>query len=127
MHYRRYHVHGDPNFVLIDLHSSVEVYLMMRVVVGFESGCWEWSLAPNSEGYGESSYRGNRKKAHVLSYETFIGSVPDGLFVLHHCDNRPCVMPDHLYAGTKKDNAQDRVRRGRQGKPGQRISGARKR
>jgi hypothetical protein len=42
-----------------------------------------------------------------------VGPIPDGMLVLHTCDNPPCVNPDHLYLGTWKDNMQDRIKRGR--------------
>lgn len=52
--------------------------------------------------------------AHRFSWVEANGTdVPDGLFVCHHCDNPPCVRPDHLYAGTRVDNAKDSIRRGR--------------
>jgi len=85
--------------------------------------CWEWQgTREGAEGYGilfkERQANGNPTtlKAHRLSYELNIGPIPDGLWVLHHCDNRPCVNPAHLYAGTARDNAIDRETR-RRGRP----------
>jgi hypothetical protein len=68
------------------------------------NGCWEWQGAINAEGYGGLGRAG---KAHRASYEAFIGPIPPGLWVLHNCDNRCCVNPDHLYVGTAKDNRKD--------------------
>jgi len=49
----------------------------------------------------------------VIDGESYIGEIPDGLDVLHHCDNPACVRPDHLFLGTKSDNITDSVRKGR--------------
>jgi len=70
-------------------------------------GCWEWRGARQPNGYGRLCIGGKKLLAHRLSYELNIGPVPDGLLVLHTCDNKPCVRPDHLYAGTRQDNARD--------------------
>jgi hypothetical protein len=50
---------------------------------------------------------------HRFAWELAYGPIPDGLWVLHHCDNPPCVNIDHLYLGTVKDNTADMMRRGR--------------
>src|SRR3990167_9291402 len=59
------------------------------------------------------SVNGRQTYAHRFSYDLHYGPVPKGLSVCHHCDNPPCVRPDHLYAGTVADNARDAVSRGR--------------
>jgi hypothetical protein len=76
-------------------------------------GCWEWARAMK-DGYGVFGVYGTTVvRAHRYSYELFKGPIPDGLFVCHHCDNRKCVRPDHLFLGTAKDNADDMWRKGR--------------
>jgi HNH endonuclease len=79
-------------------------------------GCWEWQGFRDVSGYGmigRSQHQAARR-AHRVSWEMHNGRpVPEGLFVLHHCDNPPCVNPAHLYVGTKVDNARDRIVRGR--------------
>lgn len=76
-------------------------------------GCWEWLGAPASTGYGHLDYEGRRMGAHRFSWTLHNGPIPDGLSVLHHCDNRLCVNPDHLYLGTQADNMRDVAERQR--------------
>src|SRR5437773_1860634 len=76
--------------------------------------CIEYVGAKNGDqGYRAFWFEGRRIYAHRASYELFVGSIPEGLFVLHRCDNPPCVNPDHLFLGTKKDNYQDSFVKGR--------------
>lgn len=94
-----------------------EMEIKERVMSGFKltpNGCWEWQkgLAPN--GYGRINIQTERLfSAHRASFHAFWHPIPDGMYILHHCDNRCCVNPQHLYAGTAKDNARDMVRRRR--------------
>lgn len=75
--------------------------------------CWVWNGSRNAAGYGHISVNGKKVLTHRHSYLLEHGAIPEGLFILHRCDNPPCVRPSHLYAGTKKRNAMDRVERGR--------------
>jgi hypothetical protein len=75
--------------------------------------CWEWQGCLSS-GYGCLSLgKGRSERAHRLSWELHFGPIPDGLFVCHHCDNPPCVRPDHLFLGTVVHNSNDMIRKGR--------------
>ena len=75
-----------------------------------ESGCWIWT--GSSDKYGRIRFGTKWKKAHKISYMCYKGPVPDGVLVLHKCDVKLCVNPDHLYLGDMKDNARDTVDRG---------------
>lgn len=79
------------------------------------SGCWLWTggtVQPG--GYGVFAPRTSpQTTAHRVSWMLFVGPIPDGLQVCHHCDVRLCVNPDHLFLGTSQDNHSDMVRKKR--------------
>jgi hypothetical protein len=88
------------------------------------SGCWLWTGAVGKVGYGNFGTGGGvTVGAHRFSYELHCGPVPDGKLVLHRCDNRLCVRPDHLFLGTHKDNTADASNKGRLAR-GERQGGA---
>ena len=74
--------------------------------------CWLWT-GVTDHGYGRISMQRKTLAAHRIAFEHFKGPIPDGLFVLHKCDNPPCCNPDHLFLGTHKDNMADCVAKGR--------------
>jgi len=68
--------------------------------------CWEWTGAIR-QGYGCLKIDGKTIDAHRYSYVIHFGPIPDGMCILHKCDNRKCVKPDHLFLGTYADNHKD--------------------
>lgn len=79
--------------------------------------CIECKGSPDGNGYGRITVNGRRMRAHRYAYEAAHGPIPKGMFVCHHCDNRFCMNPAHLFLGTPKDNSQDMVKKGRSYKP----------
>lgn len=77
------------------------------------SGCVIWTGPLHYKGYGRLAKAG---KAHRVAYELAKGAIAAGAHVLHRCDNRACINPDHLYLGTNSENIDDKCRRDRSGK-----------
>lgn len=87
-----------------------------RIVFYSPDGCWLWTGQKRKDidgGYGLIKIDGRITRAHRVSYETYKGPIPEGLFVCHTCDVPLCVNPDHLFLGTLQDNNLDMYMKGR--------------
>ena len=98
---------------------SVAERLLSKYVIT-DSGCWEYTGGLNSGGYGNIWDNRRTRSAHVVSFEVHCEPIPQGMSVLHSCDNRCCINPKHLFLGTAQDNIDDMITKGRDGFSGQR-------
>lgn len=78
-----------------------------------KTGCWEWTGYIQRNGYGDVSFRNHPTRVHRLMYRIAHGPIPEGLDVLHSCDNPICFNPAHLSAGKDKRNTAESIERGR--------------
>lgn len=77
--------------------------------------CWVWTASTGKKGYGKFSFGNGWALAHRWVWGRYVAPIPDGLFVLHHCDTPGCVRPDHLFLGDAVVNARDMAAKGRSG------------
>ena len=110
-HYQRLRNHGSPSIVKCIQGATSEERFWHKVKK--TDGCWEWLAHKDKDGYGNFKVKGKTVSAHRFSYELHTGEIPQGLFVLHKCDNPSCVNPDHLFLGTHQDNMNDMVNKDR--------------
>lgn len=120
-HYRRWKAHGDPRAGR-GFAPGVSLKERLRLLSDHSGGpdsCWPWVGTRAKNGYALMSWQGETLRVSHLVFTAHHGQPPppEKPFVLHTCDNPPCVNPKHLWAGTARDNVQDMIRKGRDARP----------
>lgn len=84
---------------------------LSKVGLPNENGCQLWLASVDRKGYGQFRTGGRTLKAHRVSYELFVGPIPEGKLLRHTCDTPACVAPNHLVPGSNAENQRDRWER----------------
>lgn len=110
-HYSLWYDNGSPHPTR--MYRAPVADRLRSKLVETEAGCLEFIGWTDARGYGRFKVAGKMVKPHRVAYELWVGPIPDGLFVCHHCDNPPCCNPEHLFTGGPIENMQDMWAKGR--------------
>lgn len=94
---------GDPHFASqedIMKRKTIQERYEEKISMEPMTGCWFWTGSEKKGEYSQSPENGRKIRGHRFSWKLYRGPVPDGLYVLHHCDTPQCVSPYHLFLGS---------------------------
>lgn len=94
--------------------SSREIVILLKSQTKESGDCWEWQAGKFTVGYGCCPAKFGDRYAHRAMFASAVGPIPQGMYVLHVCDNRLCINPAHLFLGTHIDNIKDMHAKNRQ-------------
>lgn len=106
--------------------EEVRSLFWKRVAILGHDECWEWRGCKTDSGYAQIWINKRGYYVHRIAWLLTHGDIPEGVFVLHRCDNRICVNLNHLFLGSHQDNMDDKVSKGRQHHPRGELHGAAK-
>lgn len=112
-HYARNWKYGDPLTIKQNQIHGLTLAERFNAYVVKGVGCWDWTSTKDVHGYGRLMIKAKPVLAHRISWEVNCGPIPEGLHVLHRCDNPSCSNPEHLFLGTHQENVDDKMRKGR--------------
>lgn len=118
--YQRGHAKGQPMRYIHAHHTRlsrtppITEHFWAQVEILDQDDCWEWQGLRNRKGYGQLWFIDQTIAAHRAAWILTHGPIPDGLWVLHKCDNPPCTNINHLFLGTNDDNVADKIAKNRQ-------------
>ena len=107
----------ESDYFSLDKETSKNVSnRLLKSITVTDDGCWESDYSTCHDGYPGISVNGSRTKASRVAYFLAYGKYTKKLLVLHRCNNRKCINPNHLYLGTHQQNSDDMTKSGRAGK-----------
>lgn len=116
---------GTSRMSAITLNERQLIRFKKKFKVAGPDECWIWTGSKQHFGHGECRIMNGKTAAHRVAWVLAGNEIPDGLCVLHKCDNPPCVNPAHLFVGTRGDNSRDMLAKGRNVAPrGERCAAA---
>jgi len=86
-----------------------------KIDIKSDNDCWEWVGYVENCGYGRMCFDYRNHLVHRVVYELIYGPIPEGMLICHHCDNKKCCNPKHLFLGTQGDNMRDMWKKYREG------------
>ena len=116
MHTTRFCRYCGRIFIVSNLnHDFCSVICRFKSAISFgpPDVCWPYIKLRNKDGYGKFTYQCKEIKAHRFAWALIHGEIPEGMKILHKCDNPPCCNPNHLFMGTTLDNTRDMISKGR--------------